>query len=66
MEVPHEQWRPISEIIDQFTAMGYQVRGREVSDSLHPVEAIDLHGTMGHVHPVSGPAATWRNAPGRR
>jgi hypothetical protein len=42
MEVPHEQWRPISEIVDQFTAMGYQVRGIERSDSLHQVEAIDL------------------------
>jgi Peptidase propeptide and YPEB domain len=27
--VPRDQWRPVTQIIEQFTTMGYQVRGIE-------------------------------------
>jgi hypothetical protein len=53
---PREQWRPITEVIEQFTAMGYQVQGIESDDDLYEVEAIDPNGlwVKAHVHPVSG------------
>jgi hypothetical protein len=53
---PREQWRPITEIIEQFTTMGYEVRGIESDDNLYEVEAIDSNGlrVKAHVHPVSG------------
>jgi hypothetical protein len=35
--VPREQWRPMTEIIERFTGMGYQVRGIEDDDSLYEV-----------------------------
>jgi hypothetical protein len=51
-----EQWRPITEIIEQFTTMGYEVRGIESDDDLYEVEAIDPNGlwVKAYVHPVSG------------
>jgi 5-enolpyruvylshikimate-3-phosphate synthase len=53
---PREQWRPITDIIEQFTAMGYEVRGIESDDDPYEVEAIDPNGlwVKAHVHPVSG------------
>jgi Peptidase propeptide and YPEB domain len=53
---PREQWRPLSEIIEQFTTMGYQVQGIEGDDNLYEVEAIDPNGLWikADVHPVSG------------
>jgi hypothetical protein len=55
-DVPRDQWRPITEIVEQFTAMGYQVRGIEGDDNLYEVEAIDSNGlwVKAYVHPVSG------------
>ena len=55
-DVPRDQWRPVTEIIEQFTAMGYQVRGIEGDDNLYEVEAIDPNGlwVKAYVHPVSG------------
>jgi Peptidase propeptide and YPEB domain len=54
--VPREQWRPISEIVEQFTEMGYEVRGIEGDDGLYEVEAIDPNGLWikAYVDPVSG------------
>jgi 5-enolpyruvylshikimate-3-phosphate synthase len=54
--VPREQWRPMTEIIERFTGMGYQVRGIEDDDSLYEVEAIDPNGlrVKAYVDPVSG------------
>jgi len=53
---PRDQWRPITEIIEQFTTMGYEVRGIESDDDRYEVEAIDPNGlsVKAHVHPVSG------------
>ena len=53
---PREQWRPITEIIEQFTDMGYEVRGIEDDDGLYEVEAIDSNGlrVKAYVDPVSG------------
>jgi hypothetical protein len=59
IDLLHEQWRPIIENIEQFTAMG--------GDIPYKVEAIDRQAAVGqaHVHPVSGRAATYlRSAPG--
>ena len=55
-DVPRDQWRPVTEIIEQFTTMGYQVRGIEGDDNLYEVEAIDPNGlwVKAYVHPVSG------------
>jgi hypothetical protein len=55
-DVPHEQWRPITEIVEQFTAMGYQVRGIESDDNVYEVDALDANGlwVKAYVHPVSG------------
>jgi hypothetical protein len=54
--VPREQWRPITEIIERFTGMGYEVRGIEDDDGLYEVEAIDPNGlwVKAYVNPVSG------------
>jgi hypothetical protein len=54
--VPRDQWRPITEVVEQFTAMGYEVRGIEGDDNLYEVEAIDPNGlwVKAYVHPVSG------------
>lgn len=54
--VPREQWRPITEIIERFTGMGYQVQGIEDDDNVYEVEAIDPNGlwVKAHVDPVSG------------
>jgi hypothetical protein len=54
--VPREQWRPITEIIERFTGMGYQVQGIEGDDNLYEVEAIDPNGlwVKAYVDPVSG------------
>lgn len=54
--VSREQWLPITEIIEQFTTMGYQVRGIEDDDGVYEVEAIDPNGlwVKAHVDPVSG------------
>jgi hypothetical protein len=43
-DVPRDQWRPITETIDQFTAMGRQVRGIQGDDNLQKPEAIDASG----------------------
>jgi hypothetical protein len=53
---PREQWRPITEIIEQFTDMGYEVRGIEDDDGVYEVEAIDPNGfrVKADVDPVSG------------
>jgi hypothetical protein len=55
-DVPRDQWRPITEIIEQFTAMGYKVRGIEGDDNLYEVEAIDPNGlwVKAYVDPASG------------
>ncbi len=55
-DVPRDQWRPVTEIIQQFTGMGYQVQGIEGDDNLYEVEAIDPNGlwVKAYVHPVSG------------
>jgi Peptidase propeptide and YPEB domain len=55
-DAPHGQWRPITEIVEQFTAMGYQVLGIENDDNLYEVEAIDANSlwVKAYVHPVSG------------
>jgi 5-enolpyruvylshikimate-3-phosphate synthase len=54
--VPREEWRPITEIIEQFTTMGYEVRGVEDDDGVYEVEAIDANGlrVKADVDPVSG------------
>ena len=54
--VSREEWRPITEIIDQFTEMGYEVRGIEDDDGVYEVEAIDPNGfrVKADVDPVSG------------
>ena len=57
----HQQWRPITENIEQFTGMG--------DDNLYQVEAIDPDElwVKGYVHPVPRPAAAGlRSAPGRQ
>ena len=55
-DVPRDQWRPVTEVIERFTSMGYQVRGIEGDDNLYEVEAIDPNGlwVKAYVHPVSG------------
>jgi hypothetical protein len=54
--VPREQWRPIAEIIERFTEMGYQVQGIEGDDNVYEVEAVDPNGlwVQADVDPVSG------------
>ena len=61
--VPREQWRPIGEIIERFTGMGYEVRGIEGDDDLYEVEAIDPNGlwVKAYVDPVSGEILRERN-----
>jgi hypothetical protein len=61
--VPREQWRPIAEIIEQFTEMGYEVQGIEDDDGLYEVEAIDPNGfwVKAYVDPVSGEVLTERS-----
>jgi hypothetical protein len=55
-DVPRDQWRPVTDIVEQFTGMGYQVQGIEGDDNLYEVEAIDPNGlwVKAYVHPVSG------------
>jgi hypothetical protein len=54
--VAREQWRPITEIIERFTEMGYQVQGIEGDDNVYEVEAVDPNGlwVQADVDPVSG------------
>jgi hypothetical protein len=51
IDVLHEQWRPITENIEQFTDMG--------DDNFYQVEAVDPDGLWikGYVPPVPGRAA---------
>jgi hypothetical protein len=61
IDVLHEQWRPITENIEQFTDMG--------DDNFYQVEAVDPDGLWikGYVHPVPAPRRLICGAPrGRR
>ena len=45
--VPRDQWRSGHPIIEQFTTMGYQVRGIEGDDNLYEVQAIESQRALG-------------------
>jgi hypothetical protein len=55
-DVPREQWRPIDEIIERLSGMGYEVRGIEGDEGVYEVEAVDPNGVWvkAYVDPVSG------------
>ena len=53
---PRDSWMSIGAIADQFTQMGYTVRGVEVDDGRYEIKAIDPNGMRveAYVDPVSG------------
>jgi len=56
LNVPRDQWLPVSEVVQKIEAKGYKIREIEADDGVYEFEAIDSAGARieGHAHPATG------------
>ena len=56
LNVPRDQWLPVSEVVQKIEAKGYKIREIEADDGVYEFEAIDSTGARveGHAHPATG------------
>lgn len=56
LNVPREQWLPVSEVVQKIEAKGFKVREIEADDGVYEFEATDSSGARieGHAHPATG------------
>jgi len=56
LNVPRDQWLPVSEVVQKIEAKGYKIHEIEADDGMYEFEAIDSSGARveGHAHPATG------------
>jgi hypothetical protein len=56
LNVPREQWLPVSDVVQKIEAKGYKIHEIEADDGMYEFEAIDSSGARveGHAHPATG------------
>jgi hypothetical protein len=56
LNIPHDQWLSVSEVIQKLSAQGYKVTEIESDDGAYEFEATNAQGVRveGHAHPVTG------------
>lgn len=56
LNVPRDQWLPVSEVVQKIEAKGFKIREIEADDGVYEFEAIDANGARveGHAHPATG------------
>jgi len=56
LNVPREQWLPVSQVTQKLEAAGYKVHEIEADDGAYEFEATDSAGLRveGYVHPATG------------
>ncbi len=56
LNVPRDQWLPVSEAVRKIEAKGYQIHEIEADDGMYEFEATDASGVRveGHAHPATG------------
>lgn len=56
LNVPRDQWLPISQVVQKLEAAGYTVHEIEADDGVYEFEGTDSSGTRieGHAHPATG------------
>ncbi len=56
LNVPRDQWLPVSEVVQKIEAKGYKIHEFEADDGMYEFEAIDSSGARveGHAHPATG------------
>lgn len=62
LNVPREQWLPISQVVQKLEAAGYTVREIEADDGVYEFEGTDASGNRieGHAHPGTGEVLSTR------
>jgi hypothetical protein len=55
LNVPRDQWLPLSEITEKLTALGYTVEEIESEDGAYEVEMVDKNGVRSEarIHPAT-------------
>lgn len=56
LNVPRDQWLPVSQVVQKIEAKGFKIREIEADDGVYEFEAFDSSGARveGHAHPATG------------
>ncbi len=56
LNVPRDQWLPVSQVVQKIEAKGFKIREIEADDGVYEFEAVDSSGARveGHAHPATG------------
>lgn len=56
LNIPADQWLPVSEVVQKLKAQGYSVTKIEADDGVYEFDATNADGVRieGHAHPATG------------